>query len=95
MSEAQGWDRLLGTHPLPKCTPLRAQAASAVSISVASASTCKAKDRSKVQGAAYALINAATNDACSFASAVATVSVQGERAQLAWHASPAAGQHLV
>lgn len=62
--------------PTSPCTR-RMQAASAVSLSLVTASACRAEKAAPVAAAAYALVTAATNDGCSFASAVAASQMSG------------------
>lgn len=62
--------------PTSPCTR-RMQAASMVSVSLISASACRADKLTPVAAAAYALTTAAVKDGCSFASAVAVAQMQG------------------
>lgn len=63
--------------PSSPCTR-RMQAASTVSVSLITASACRADKATPVAAAAYALATAAVRDGCSFASAVAASQMQGE-----------------
>jgi hypothetical protein len=53
------------------------QAASAVGLSLVTASACRDDASTPVEAAAVALVTAAARDGCSFASAVATTTMQG------------------
>ena len=61
---------------------IRMREASAVSVAIATANVCGVRDRDAVQAAAYALVTAATTDACSFVTAVTTASMQGESSRV-------------
>lgn len=54
--------------------------ASAVSVSLISASSCGLATETQLDAAAYALVTAAAKDGCSFASAVTSVSLSGASA---------------
>ena len=51
--------------------------ASAVSVSLISASSCGLPTNSQLDAAAYALVTAASKDGCSFSSAISSVSLAG------------------
>jgi hypothetical protein len=78
-------NRIVGSavfnQPLPMnpCTR-RMQQASAMSVSLVTASTCGVESPDAVAAAAIALVTSAVKDNCTFASAVATAAMSGERA---------------
>lgn len=63
--------------PVSPCTSYMRNA-SAVSVSLISASTCGLPTTKQVDAAAYALVTAASKNGCSFSSAISSVSLAGE-----------------